>query len=357
MFCIEMLPAEQGDALWVEYGSPRRPHRLLIDAGVRKTSAVLRERIAELPKHQRRFDLLVITHVDSDHVGGVPQLLAGAPPGLSFDDVWFNAWRHLPAVPDRLGPVEGEIVSAQLDALAWPWNVAFDGEAVVVPTRGKLPTRELPGGMKLTLLSPTLDRLVRLRGEWKKTVREARLDPGRPGKALSKAARRRGIPDLLGERLDVARLAASRFTPDREAANGSTIAFLAEYAGASCLFTGDAHPEVLEASLNRLCKERRVHRLSVDALKVPHHGSAHNVSSALLALVETGRYLFSTSGSQTDHPDPEAVARIVARGASPVLAFNYRSETTGPWAERRLIARHRYRPMYPSGPPGLRVDL
>ena len=108
-----MLPAEQGDALFIEYGSARSPHRVLIDAGVRKTSGLVSARIAELPASKRHFDLLIVTHVDSDHIGGIPKLLADPSLGVTFDDVWFNGWRHLQ--PDRLGPVEGEIFSAQLD--------------------------------------------------------------------------------------------------------------------------------------------------------------------------------------------------------------------------------------------------
>jgi hypothetical protein len=77
--------------------------------------------------------------------------------------VWFDGWRHLQ--PDRLGRVEGEIFSAQLDKRGWNWNASFDEEAVVVRPRGRLPQRELPGGMKLTLLSPTRQRLEVLRGD------------------------------------------------------------------------------------------------------------------------------------------------------------------------------------------------
>ena len=208
MFRIEMLPAEQGDALWIEYGPEARPHRVLIDGGVRKTATLIGARIAELPKPDRQFDLLIVTHIDSDHIGGVPKLLANPPPGLRFDDVWFNAWRHLQ--PDQLGAVEGEIVSAQLDRSGWNWNAAFDGKAVVVAATGKLPRRTLPGGMTLTLLSPTRERLDVLRTEWKKVVEAAGLETGVQDEALAEAARRRGIPDLLGDRLDVDELAAAK---------------------------------------------------------------------------------------------------------------------------------------------------
>ena len=131
--------------------------------------------------------------------------------------------------------------------------------------------------------------------------------------------------------------------PDKAPANGSTIAVLAEYGEGndrkSCLLTGDAHPDVFEEGLKRLCKDRRVDRIAVNALKVPHHGSRFNVSKGALDLIETERYLFSTNGTQTDHPHLEGVARTIARGGEPTLYFNYRSEFTEPWDDRRLQRR------------------
>jgi beta-lactamase superfamily II metal-dependent hydrolase len=356
MFRIEMLPAEQGDALWIEYGSARDPHRILIDAGVRKTSSVVKARVEEVPRSKRRFDLLIVTHVDSDHIGGITKLLGDPSLGVVIDDVWFNAWRHLQ--PDRLGPVEGEIVSAQLDKAGWNWNTAFDEKAVVVRPRGKLPSRELPGGMTLTLLSPTRQRLEVLRDEWKKVVEDADLEAGVQDENLDEAARRRGIPDLLGDRLDVEKLASEPLKPDKAAANGSTIAVLAEFDGKSCLLAGDAHPDVFQEGLQRLCKDRRVERIAVDALKVPHHGSRFNVSTGALDLVETDRYLFSTNGTQTEHPHLEGVARTIVRGPDSTLCFNYRSAFTTPWDDRRLRRKHDYETVYPEpGSHGLTVEL
>lgn len=356
MFRIEMLPAEQGDALFIEYGKASDPHRVLIDGGVRKTSEIVKARIEKVPPKKRRFDLGIVTHVDSDHIGGIPRLFADTTLGFEFDDVWFNGWKHL---ADTLGPIEGELFSVQLERGGYPWNAAFDGKAVVVPPTGPLPRRELPGGMTLTLLSPTPKRLEKLREDWEQVVKEAGLQPGVRDEALVEAARKRGIPDLLGEgTLDVETLAASKLQPDKAPANGSTIAVLAEYDGVSCLLTGDSHPDVLQAGLQRLCKERGVERIAVDALKEPHHGSMFNVSSPLLQFVETERYLFSTNGRQTEHPHPPAVARTIMRGGSPKLLFNYRVKTTARWDDRRLTSRYRYAPVYPeTGALGLTVEL
>ena len=357
-----MLPAEQGDALFIEYGSARSPHRVLIDAGVRKTSGLVKERIGELPASKRHFDLLIVTHVDSDHIGGIPKLLADTSLGVTFDDVWFNGWRHLQ--PDRLGPVEGEIFSAQLDKRGWNWNAAFDEKAVVVRPRGRLPKRELPGGMTLTLLSPTRQRLEVLRDEWKKVVEEAGLEAGVQDENLAEAARRQGDPG------PARRQARRRGARRRAAAAGQGAGERQHDRGArrvrrghdrkSCLLTGDAHPDVFEEGLERLCRDRRVDRIAVNALKVPHHGSRFNVSKGALDLIETDRYLFSTNGTATHHPHLEGVARTIVRGGEPTLYFNYKVETTSPWDDRRLQRRrgHKYTAVYPeAGTNGLTVDL
>ena len=33
MFTIEMLPGGPGDCLWIEYGTPSKPKRMLVDGG------------------------------------------------------------------------------------------------------------------------------------------------------------------------------------------------------------------------------------------------------------------------------------------------------------------------------------
>ena len=42
MLRIEMLPAENGDCLWIEYGEENSPHRILIDGGTHGTYELLR---------------------------------------------------------------------------------------------------------------------------------------------------------------------------------------------------------------------------------------------------------------------------------------------------------------------------
>ena len=123
MLKIEMLPARNGDALWIEYGDAESPRRIIVDGGTEGSfEDGLRARIESLPAGERRFELLVVTHVDSDHIAGVLELVRDDALGATYGDVWFNAWRHLPATVEELGPVEGELLTRAADGLgigAW----------------------------------------------------------------------------------------------------------------------------------------------------------------------------------------------------------------------------------------------
>lgn len=364
MFTIEMLAAQQGDAVWIEYGAHNAVHRVLIDAGTPASAEAIKQRIARLPAEQRQFDLLVITHVDTDHIGGVLKLLAERPAGLAFDDVWFNAWRHIDRVDSsRLGPIDGEILSTALEKLGWRWNAAFDGGAVMVGAAGAPPSKRLRGGMTLTVLSPGQQELARLRTNWSSVVRAAGLDPSDPdrwARLLEKAAKKGVSSSILGGRRDVPSMARSAFESDKAPANGSTIALLAEFEGATCLLSGDAFAGVMVDAIARLLDARDERRLDVGAFKLPHHGSRYNVSVDLLKKVASPHYLFSTSGAIFGHPDDEAVARVLAADtrSAKTLHFNYPAETLRTnyakvkkrqaldWSQSRLVRQFRYQMRY-----------
>lgn len=353
MFSLEMLPARQGDALWLEWGDPARPRALLVDGGPpsRLTGERVREKLAGRDP-PGALELIVVTHIDSDHIAGVLRLLEERDVPLEPEDVWFNAWRHLPT--DILGAKQGEALSAEIRRRRLPWNAKFSGEAVVVPDAGPLPVVELPDGLTLTLLSPTRTQLAALRPVWKREVEKAGLVPGVGGEPPQEPQ-----PDRLGDAaLDPEELAAAPFEPDDSAANGSSIAFLVEHDGKRLLLAGDAFADVLADSLRRLAAERGVDVIPLDAFKLSHHGGKHNLSPDLLDRVECGRHLISTNGGIYRHPDGEAVSRVVVRERETELVFNYRSRENARWDSSRLRRRFGYRAVYPpDDAPGIRVEL
>lgn len=358
MLTIEMLPARHGDCLWIEYGSAKKPYRMLIDAGPASTYKHLKERILALPEKKRHFELFVVTHIDADHIEGAVRLLQDKKLKVTYGDIWFNGWKHLKRSSSKtLGGPLGEYLTSTILKEKLPWNVAFDGGTIVVPEEGKLPARKLRGDMKLTLLSPTWTQLEKLRPKWKKEVLDAGLVPGRAKMAQQKLATTKRLQPTLGApRYNVQKLAAAVSKSDSAVANGSSIAFLAEHDGVRGLFSGDAFPDVLAASLRRLFKKPSA-RIKLNLFKVPHHGSRANVSAQLIGMVQSRRYLFSSNGDIFEHPDKEAVARVICHDkTSPRLCFNYKTDFNKMWDG--LSTEHKYEVEYPlKGREGLLVKF
>jgi Metallo-beta-lactamase superfamily len=347
VFTVEMLAARHGDALWIEYGDDEAapPHRILIDGGTEGTRAVLEERIGALPAEERTFELLIVSHIDSDHIGGILRLLEEAEVEVAFRDVWFNGWRHLPETPlESLGPVQGErLTNSLLGPPARPWNLAFGSGPVSIPDgAGILSPITLPGGLELTVLAPGRNELWALKQEWRTVLQEAGIDPSlappaEPESPAMGGLERLGPPPPLP---DVEALAAPETAIDHAEANGSSIVVLAEFGGRRALLTGDAHPDVFVRGIDRMAGADST--LDVDLFKLPHHGSRANVTKELLKRVRCGRYLFSTDGSRFGHPDQEAVARVLTAGAPTELHFNYLTQRNEIWGDPRLTEAFGY---------------
>jgi len=341
---IKMLPARHGDSLWIEYGEGENVQRLMIDGGPVDTFEHIQEQLDAVPMGERSFELVVLSHVDADHVEGLVRLFAESPLPFAVDQVWFNGWRQMEASHGLLGAAQGEFLSALLVRRvprAWkqdapPWVVLGDG---------KLPAYTLPGGIKLTLLSPSAAKLDKMAKAWKSAIQKAGFSPGDLDAAWEAlAAQKKFLPKkgLLGVAPNLDALLKKQFVQDQAVPNGSSIAFLAEYAGKSALLLADAHPDVITDSIQRLCQERGSQRLKVDAVKVAHHGSKNNTSVALLKLLQSPRYLISTNGDQFQHPDRECIARILKYGQPECLYFNYESKYTKPWLTKAAESKYGY---------------
>jgi hypothetical protein len=370
---LEMLPAANGDCLWLEYGDTDTVHRVLIDTGWAETYPELRRRILALPKRERVFELLIITHIDADHIQGAVPLLQDDVLGCTFKDIWYNGWKHIVSLPDAplpppdvLGAREGEFIGVLLEDLGLPWNSheLLDSERIMIPDTGDLPVLELEGGLQLTLLSPTRDRLKDLVKSWRADAKKAGFNPG--DKAAIRAQLASGKYahvklDPLGEAtdthpsvdpIDVLGETDGPAGHDDSKPNGSSIAVLAEYDGKRALLTGDAWPSVLIGSLARLGVTSG-QPLTVDTWKLAHHGSWANVTVELIKLIKTPQVLVSTNGRGFGHPHAKAIDLVVTNKCNRgrvELVFNYRSTTTEPWADPdRPRGDGGYTATYPAG--------
>jgi beta-lactamase superfamily II metal-dependent hydrolase len=354
---INVLPAERGDCLWIECARPAGPPwRLLIDGGMPSSWRLLRERIEKLAAAGPVFfDLAVVSHIDSDHIGGMLPLLAATNLDITFEDVWFNGLEQLPEDHSRRprSVAEGEqlvdLLSSQQCVRVLPWNERFGRAAVMTRGDGMFETITFANGPTLTLLSPTPRRLSSLRNTW--TTQLLRLQRGEP-EGVEEAAAPMPLDDL-------AALAAIETPRDRSIANGSSIAFLLEYAGRRCLFAADAFSSVLGSALTSLGNARDGKPIELDVFKLPHHGSKSNVTANLLAVAPAEHYIVSTNGDRFHHPDDIALARVVTNAKrQPTIWFNYASEAARRWSAA-LQAKYGFSTQQPddASGPGIHINL
>jgi glyoxylase-like metal-dependent hydrolase (beta-lactamase superfamily II) len=67
---VELLPARHGDCIWIEYGRGD-VRRILIDGGPLDTFERIQKRLAKAPAGDQAFEMIVLSHVDADHIEGL----------------------------------------------------------------------------------------------------------------------------------------------------------------------------------------------------------------------------------------------------------------------------------------------
>lgn len=302
-FEIEALRAKKGDSIILHWGDGKAA---LIDggpAGVWKDS--LEKGLERLGADQGGtpvLELLVLSHIDDDHINGLLDLTAamkrakedGDPPIVkirrawnnSFDDIIANDGTELVGPGGKIASLAstgGTAILASVnqgrrlrDALR---GLGLDGNkpfGTLVVATGDSDSVKKIAGLELTVLAPSGQRVKALQKEWAKTVK--------------KLAKKKATPAQLAALLD------------RSIPNLSSIVLLAEAEGRRMLLTGDARGDDILGGLEEADLLDDDGRIEVDVFKLPHHGSHHNVDEELFDRVRARHYIASGDGT---HGNPE----------------------------------------------------
>ena len=99
----------------------------------------LRRRITKLPENKRTFELIVVTHIDADHIDGSLILLQELPSlNVRINELWFNGWDQLTkpeGAREVYAPLQGEFLGGLITvdpALKRVWNRHFDSIKVFI---------------------------------------------------------------------------------------------------------------------------------------------------------------------------------------------------------------------------------
>ncbi|MFW2349998.1 ComEC/Rec2 family competence protein [Qipengyuania sp.] len=342
---LEVLPARHGDCMLLHFGSEDDPRLALIDGGPAGVyHEALLPRLEEL-REQRGIpdgeplviDLMMVSHIDDDHVNGIVRFLKdlheraeeGKPPRFrirrlwhnSFDDIIgnkesetrlqltkqfgtasageadiprggdmpFRDWQVLASVS------QGHAIRKLAEALSIPVNPEFGGSLIKSAGGAEVEIDDL----KITVLGPLESELSALEEEyddWLKRTKRGRDS----GEAL-----------------------LASFA-DESVANLSSLVFLIESRDERYLLTGDARGDKILDAIAQCGLADRAGKLEVDLLKVPHHGSDRNVTAEFFEAIPATRYVLSGDGGHGNPERPCIEWIVAARGQKhTVLHFTY----------------------------------
>jgi len=321
-FQIKILKAAHGDCIFIrgvfDGGIPRN---ILIDGGpskayeYRRYKGELLKELESIKASEQVIDLLILTHVDDDHIGG---LLHGFKnEGLLAQltrKVWFNSgkliFEYFDKEPDDSNLVSiGNIVSNGDGYTSIRQGVTFESyiEENNIWDRNLIVEGQerIEFGAKFSFLSPTEGKLKKLLNKWE-TERPESLTSSQ-NTDYSKT-----FDDLL---------ASDTFKEDKSVHNGSSIAFIFEYGDRRILLLGDAHDDVVVESLKNRIESGESNKFEL--VKLSHHGSKHNTSPDFLNLIDCNKFVISTDASKHGLPNKLTLARIYASNPLASLFFNY----------------------------------
>lgn len=328
-----------GDCIFLTLKKETASFHIMVDCGS------LKDEILAFVKNElgKRIDLMVVTHIDNDHIAGLSILLDKVP-DLHIGKILFNCY-HRPKIesplllskkqvavledlkqrlPSILVTEEGKISAQQAVSLSEKilkndsWAAAWEHAHVVAGMEF-----ELDGEFgRIIILSPQQADLNLLETQFKKEFWAKFFD-----KYSSQYTIEEEIYEVLlrlwettlvkehTKKVSYTKLTKESFIKAADSKvlpvslpNKCSIAFLFEYEKHRLLFMGDADPVVVTESLKNNIEGETP--FLMDLIKVSHHGSSHSTTKELLAMTDSSQYYF-TGGNQDERPSLESLSRVI----------------------------------------------
>lgn len=317
-FEIDLLPVtsgeHSGDCIAFRYGDLQaggdKQTVVVVDGGYGKNAADMK---AHLKKYYNcttkegkvRIDLMIVTHTDLDHVGGLAKL-------AEDDEIEIlNLWTHVPqeemtkgwfadgrsttsSVRDRLDDAFDQLSKLLENAKnAKRWATDCDWHL---------------NGAEFTNLSP--DPVF-----FKKCIANSGKANLKPNEKVD--AMKYPVSSAKDEVEDEDYVPGHIQWDDSEgtsAINESSMVFLFEYNGIRALFCGDAGKEAMENAIEQ-AKAQNKSLKGLSFIKQPHHGSRKNVNPTIMGQL-SAKYSFisCTTKDEGHHPSKRLVNMLNEKG-------------------------------------------
>lgn len=321
MINFEFLPASNGDCIFITLSDEKF---ILIDGGYASTyTKSIKKRVKTIKDDGKCLDLVVVTHVDSDHIRGILKLLGGEYADL-VKKIWFNSGKILSdyfssdVVPDKIDLI---VTQSNSEEIGIEEGIKLEDKieelSLTTDSPIKFDTFDTVDAFEFTIISPSENKLKILNEQWNAILKEELKRESSSEVGAGQNDYDKSIDKLI----------KNPFSSDSSIANGSSIAFILKHNESKFLFLADAHMDVIVDSLKKL-EYTHVNPLKVEFVKLSHHGSKKNINEEFLSLIDTDTYIISTNGSpKYHHPNKETLAKIIDFHKRKVQAcefiFNY----------------------------------
>lgn len=351
---IHMLPANSGDCFLIEFNNDEC---ILIDTGFKETYyKYLKPLLISLKNKGKKISLLVITHIDKDHIGGAKKLIEengdyNTPNMIKIENIWFNGFKNLifrkklsntldkkqlnkmriikahnqmnyiDEIHNKVSANDLKAFESICNELHYPINRQFNDNTVIQSKNIKI------GNVCIDVLSPNQLKIEKYTEYLEKQLeslfgKDYQINKNEEFITFFETL-------MLNEEENIQTTEAIFSENEKDISdwlkighknkkysivNDVSIGILIKFNGIKMLFTGDSYFEKMNISEQLL---------RVDVLKVPHHGSYWN-NCEIMKNVIANNYIISTDGKKYGHPDKNILANIIINNKREKnLIFNY----------------------------------
>ncbi|HZL09538.1 MAG TPA: MBL fold metallo-hydrolase [Prolixibacteraceae bacterium] len=328
---IKILPVFQGDSILLFFND--RKNCIMIDSGTKRsyTKGLIKNELKQI----EAIDLLVLTHTDEDHIGGILKYYEDSERMTGIiKNVWFNTGLHISNELDLKINDEHYIKINENDDLEVSVKQGMSLELLLkndgIHFQKLIKSLDIYnlGFAKIIVLSPDKMDLKLFHKDWE-IENENQLE------VASASDYDQAITELI----------KLSFIEKGTLANKTSIALILETKSSKLLLLGDSYPSVIVNNLKILGYSEE-NKLKLNLVKVSHHGSNAATSPELLKMIDCTMFVISTNASN-NLPTKECLARIVTHRKEKIsLFFNYKNEITENIFFKDEFSEHNFEVIY-----------
>jgi hypothetical protein len=280
-----------------------------------------------LEKDNKNLSLLVLTHIDSDHISGILKLFEYKAFNFSrVNQMWFNYGDFLYKELQINKNLNNDGIKLLDNQCNISWNQgnllesllrkkAFQYEHII-----KVKDEFIVDGALIKILSPSIEILTEFNKHWE-------IEKEKVSKISAYSDYNDSIEYLNN----------LEFNENISLANKSSLAFIFEFNGFKALLLGDASATEIEKALIEMGYSDEL-QLSVDICKISHHASKNNTSTSLIKKIRCNNYIISTIQTTSGRPSKECLSRIIVNSEHPINFFcNYEIDFNTIFTQKELI--------------------